>query len=231
MPHPYELFICYDGLNLDDDYCKMLKRVAGKDINIIGKKPRQTQYSLLNRALEEASGDFFIHLENDFYWVNPQCLTAALSAFRKWGDIDYIRFEVLPFTIHDFKKYEQVDGRDILWMKDTTPYKFTLNPHIRREKYPCGGPFMENGFTKHDEQHFNDLYVGTSCCMTGDNFRHLGIFDECGHYKEHYVDRFTGRRRTTDFNPLVEFMKITDDITYLNLFRKYLDDNGFKCST
>ena len=110
-------------------------------------------------------------------------------------------------------------------MKEDSPYRFTFNPHIRKFKYPTGEPFKEGGFTKQPEQHHNDGYSGVSCCMTGDNWRHLGVYDEGGHYKEYYADRFTNRRNTKDFDPWKEMYKITDNLQYLDLFMRYLNEN------
>jgi len=227
MPQSYELFICYDGW--DKDYIQMLTTAAPKgSVFYFEKGKRKSRFELINMALNYVlDNEYIIHLENDFYWVNPQCLTAALNAFEKW-DIDYIRFEQLPFTANQFKRVEQTDGRDILWMKEDTPYRFTFNPHIRRFKFPNEKKFKTEGFTKQPEQHHNDGYTGISCCMTGDNFRHLGIYDEHGHYKEYYADRFTGRRNTKNFDPWTEFTKLTDNSIYLDLFMRYLRDNGYK---
>ena len=227
MPQPYELFICYDGYDIE--YIKMLEEIAPLAI-IIRNFERKNRFNLINTALIYSFGKYVMHLENDFYWLDSQCLTAALSAFKKW-DIDYIRFEQLPFTIKQFNRAEQTDGRDILWMKEDTPYRFTFNPHIRRFKFPTEKQFKTEGFTKQPEQHHNDGYTGVSCCMTGDNFRHLGIYDEYRHYKEYYADRFTGKRNTKKFDPWTEFTKITDNPLYLDLFMRYLHDNGYKHST
>lgn len=228
MPQPYELLICYDKKTHED--IEMLATVAPKAIliqNLVGGN----RWDLINEALREVTGNLFMHVENDFYWVDPMCLDSALSAFYFSKEpLDYIRFEHLPFTYRDFYHYENYDGKDICWMRDEAPYRFTFNPHIRKFKYPTDEPFKTEGFTKQPEQHHNDGYKYQSACMTGDNWRHLGIYDEGGHYKEYYADRFTGRRNTKNFDPWTEFVKITDNPHYLDLFMRYLNDNRDKRS-
>jgi hypothetical protein len=228
MDEPHELFICYDGDLIK--YQTLLRNIAPNSI-IIPNPDKHNRFTLINTALKRAMGKLFMHIENDFYWVNSICLTAALHALKKWPEIDYIRFEQIPFTSNQFNRFEQIDGRDILWMKDGAPYRFTFNPHIRKFKSPSGDKFKDKGFIKQPEQHHNEGYAGTSCCMTGDNFRHLGIYDEGRHYKEYYADRFTGKRNTKQFDPWIEFTKLTDNPLYLNLFRRYLYDNGYKHSS
>lgn len=230
MPHPYDLWICYDGK--DKEYKEMLKEtILGCDGYIIdaswGGHP--SRFTLINTALKNIDSNYYMHVENDFYWVDPMCLDAALNAFHfSKVPLDYIRFEHLPFTHRNFYHYEQYDEKDVCWMRGDSPYRFTFNPHIRRFKYPNDAPFKTEQFIKQPEQHHNEGYIYQSACMTGDNWRHLGIFDEGGHYKEYYADRFTGRRNTKNFDPWTEFVKITDNKQYLDLFMCYLKSNRYK---
>jgi hypothetical protein len=224
MPEPYELFICYNGT--DEHYMDKLQLLWAKDASVIfGDGSR---FRLINEALDDAEGDYFMHLENDFYWQDPRALDEALNALHQYPEIDYIRFEYLPFTKKVFNRTEQVGERGIHWMKDDAPYRFTFNPHIRREKFPCGR-FQEKGFTKQPEQHHNDNYDGVSCCMDGENFRHLGIYDEGGNYKPYYAERFTLRRGEREIkNALEEFYAFCDNYYYRQLFMRYLHDNRNK---
>ncbi len=224
MPQPYELIIVYDGNNIF--YEKMLAD-TGNPSYIINKRERG-RFAAINDALSCASGEYIMHLENDFYWVDESCLEDALKALEKFKDIDFIRFELLPFTISQFNRFESIGDHDFCWMKPTTPYRFTFNPHIRRFKYINGKMFKDTGFTKQPEQHHNDEYVGTSVCMTGDNFRHLGIFDEGGHFKPYYAERFfnkRGKREAPKDEMVAEFGRITDNLLYHNLFLDYLTEN------
>jgi len=221
MPEPYELFICYHGT--DEDYMDRLQLLWAKKSSIIfGDCSR---FRLINQALDDASGEYFMHVENDFYWENPLCLESALNALNNYSDIDYIRFENLPFGPSTFNEYREVPHDTLGIMKADAPYKFTFNPHLRRDKFPCGR-FMEDGFTKHDEQHHNDTYYGTSACLFGNNFRHLGLYDEGGHYKPYYAERFTLRRgdRTIE-SPLHEFDQFCNNYLYRQLFMRYLHEH------
>jgi len=229
MPSPYELFICYDGY--DYSYMGMLQRATeeAKHVDIITNPTKRNRFGLINQALKLATGDMFMHVENDFYWADPTCLDATLNAFHRYPELDYIRFEHLPFTQRNFNHYEQVDGKDICWMREDSPYRFTFNPHIRRFKYPNDEPFKTGGFTKQPEQHHNDDYKYQSACMTGDNWRHLGIYSEGGHYKPYYGERFFNvKGKTAQYGDeyWVEFMKLTHNPLYLDLFMRYLHDNG-----
>lgn len=155
MPQPYELFICYDGYEFG--YMSMLQHAVedcNAKVEILTNPAHLSRFWLINKALNMANGDFFMHVENDFYWVNPMCLDSALNAFHFTKQpLDYIRFEQLPFTHRDFYHYESYEDRDICWMHDDAPYRFTFNPHIRRFKYPTDEPFQTTGFTKQPEQH------------------------------------------------------------------------------
>lgn len=231
MPKPYKLHVCYDGD--DESYEEMLINVL-KDTNkgyteIITNPLKENRFWLINKALSRAEAPYYMHVENDFYWVDPACLDAALNAFRfTEQELDYIRFEHLPFTHRDFYRYENYDGRDICWMRDGD-YRFTFNPHIRRFKYPNDEPFQTRDFTKQPEQHHNDGYKYHSACMTGDNWRHLGIYSEGGHYKPYYGERFYNKRgkHITSISEVINtFGEITDNPTYLRLFGEYLHDNG-----
>ncbi len=230
MPQPYELFICYDGDS--PKYERMLRTVAPEAI-IVMNLGGVSRFQLINVALEDSSGDLFMHVENDFYWVDAGCLDSALNAFHRYPELHYIRFELLPFTQKNFDRYEQADGKDICWMREESPFKFTFNPHIRRFKYPTDEPFKTEEFTKQPEQHHNDGYLYQSACMTGDNWRHLGIYSEGGHYKPYYGERFynqRGKQIEDVFEVSREFHNFAPTY-YWDLFRRYISDNWNKHST
>lgn len=226
MPEPYELIICYDGK--DPFYERMLLDV-GNPRFIIDNLSGRNRWELLNDALSCADGPYFMHLENDFYWVDPTCLDSAIQALNNYN-VDFVRFELLPFQINQFDRFEQVLNHDICWMRPTTPYKFTFNPSIRKFKFPGGHLLQTSGFTKQPEQCFNDEYHGTSVCMSGNNFRHLGIYDEHGFPKFNYMERFFNKRQhllgiiNTD-NLIEEFNKLTNNSLYRKLFKDYIAEN------
>jgi len=224
MPEPYELFICYHGT--DEHYMDRLQLLWSKNASIVfGDGSR---FRLINEALDDAEGDYFMHLENDFYWERRECLDESLLIFSEHENIDYIRFENLPFGKNVYKKFIDIPDNKAGVMKKNAPYQFTFNPHLRREKFPCGR-FQEDSFTKQPEQHHNDNYKGTSACLFGNNFRHLGIYDEGGHYKPWYAERFTLRRGEREIkNALEEFNSFCDNYYYRQLFMRYLHDNRNK---
>jgi len=227
MLPPYQIHVCYDGC--DDNYIDMLEEIIPKG-RITYNPSGNNRFSLINDTLMLAEADYYMHVENDFYWVDPMCLDAALNAFYfSTEQLDYIRFEQLPFNYKNFYHYKRYDGKDICWMHDDAPYRFTFNPHLRKFKYPTDEPFKTEGFTKQPEQHHNDGYKYQSACMTGDNWRHLGIYSEGGHFKPYYGERFFNQRgkKIEDISEVVnEFGRLTDNPLYLELFGRYLNDNG-----
>lgn len=227
LPEGTTLIIAYDGA--DDDYLDSLKEWCESTnlewFNIIPNPTHTNRFALINKALEDVKAEYFIHLENDFFWASPTALKDATDALWNMPDIDYIRFEVLPFTKNDFTRYSRSGEHDICWRRKHGPYRFTLNPHIRKFKFPGGKPFFEGPYEKQPEQYFNDSYTGQAACMTGDNFRHLGIFDEGGHFKPNYGERFFNRRGCYSTNLrdyIEEFDQITSNQRFRDLFRGYV---------
>lgn len=224
MPEPYRLTICYDDIKYT--HYDMLRRTAPKAVIVCRDEDDKSMFSLINRGLDYSSGDYYMHVENDFYWQRKECLSDAIAAFEMYDDIDFVRFENLPFGSETFTEYRFLPSDKIGIMKKDAPYQFNFNPHLRRSKFPCGDKFMDSGFTKHDEQHFNDEYTGTSGCLFKENFRHLGLYDESGHYKPYYAERFTLRRGEREIlNPLTEFNSFCGNTLYRQLFMRYLHDN------
>jgi len=222
MKEEHELTVAYDGT--DRTYEMMLWSV-GKPKAVIMNWDKPSRFSLINEALDHCNGDYFMHLENDFYWQNPECLRDSLKALERYRDIDYIRFEHLPFTEKQYREHRKIGSTTLGVMRDDAPFRFTFNPHIRRDKFPCGR-LKDKDFTKQPEQHHNDNYRGTSACLFGENFRHLGIYDEGGHFKPWYAERFTLRRGERIMgNPMKEFEKFCDNPSYRELFRRYLENN------
>ena len=224
MPEPYRLTICYDDAKYT--HYDMLRRVAPKAIIVCRDEDDKSRFSLINRGLDYSSGDYYMHVENDFYWQRRECISDAVTALDMYDDLDYIRFEHLPFDSKTFTEYRTLPSDRVGIMRKDAPYQFTFNPHLRRDRFPCGR-FKEDGFSKQPEQHHNDGYTGTSGCLMGENFRHLGIYDEGGHYKPYYAERFTLRRGQREIpNPMQEFDGFCQDTVYRQLFMRYLHEHG-----
>ena len=220
MSEPYQLIIAYDDMKYT--HYDMLRKTAPNSIILCRDESDKSRFSLINQALDYAKGDFYMHLENDFYWQRRSCLLDAIAAFDMYEDLDFIRFENLPFGPNVFTEYRPLPSDRVGVMKRDAPYQFSFNPHLRRDKFPCGR-FKDGGFKKQPEQHHNDTYRGTSGCLMGDNFRHLGIYDEGGHYKPYYAERFTLRRGEREIpRPLAEFDKFCSNTAYRQLFMRYL---------
>ena len=224
MPDPYRLTICYDDTKYT--HYDMLRRMAPNAKILCRDEDDASRFSLINQALDYSNGDFYMHIENDFYWQRSNCLFDAKTALEMYNDLDYIRFENLPFGPKVFTEYRMLPSDRVGIMKKDAPYQFTFNPHLRRDKFPCGR-FKEGGFTKQPEQHHNDGYTGTSGCLMGENFRHLGLYDEGGHYKPYYAERFTLRRGERKIqSPINEFNEFCDNVQYRHLFMRYIYENN-----
>ena len=223
MPEPYELIIVYDGMN---PYYEGMLLEVGNPRHIVDNFTKRSRFELINDALLLAKGELIMHVESDFYWVDSSCLTDAVRAMWDNPQIDFIRFELLPFNQSHFNRFTQKGSHDVLYMKPSTPYRFSFNPHIRKFKWVNNKPFPAPPYNKQPEQIFGEEYSGLSCCMSGDNFRHLGIFDEGGHYKDYYGERFFNKRgkKAADIDDyVVEFERLTSNEKYRSLFRAYLD--------
>jgi hypothetical protein len=67
MPEPYDLFICYNGT--DEHYMDKLQLLWAKDASVIfGDGSR---FRLINEALDDAEGDYFMHLGHSMKHSTP----------------------------------------------------------------------------------------------------------------------------------------------------------------
>jgi len=223
MPQPYEVVLAYDGDDLE--YFKRMNEVYEFD-EYVTNHGGKNRWQVINEALDKSHGDYFIHLENDFYWSKPGCIEDALHAFDNFN-VDFVRFERIPFQPQHFEEFNTLINQAMGKLKRRTPFAFNLNPHMRREKFPIGRfpEVYQNGV--HPEGFIAMRWKGTSACLMGENFRHIGIYDESGHYKPFYAARFTLRDHIIKIDdPMWEFKRFCDNPEYIELFRKYLDDNS-----
>ena len=230
MHEPFEIVLVYDGNK--KDYVNSLSNICDFD-HVVMNPQKRFYIDLLNDAYNFCSGPYYMHLENDFYWDNPLCLESALSALEQFNDVDFVRFEHLPFTRNQFSEFRKVPHDELGILKRDVPYQFNLNPHIRRVKFPTKTGFpQEDSTDKHFERIMDKTWIAdgrVSSCLFGNNFRHLGIYDEFGFYKPYYAERFTLRKweKTID-RPLYEFDQFCSNFHYRQLFMRYLHDNWSK---
>ena len=59
-----------------------------------------------------------------------------------------------------------------------------------------------------------------------ENFRHIGVYDASGHYKNFYVDRITRNRGQKEANFYNVFCSFCENPHYRTLFKRYLDANN-----
>lgn len=221
----------YDGQ--DFNYVDTLLGIYDFEHIIMNSGRRKNRFALINRGVDAATGDYFMHLENDFYWDNPNCVDEALIAFEKVPELDYVRFEFIPFTKEDCQECIKLENDVLCLYKEDRPrFQFTFNPHLRKTKFPIGR-FIEAPIPgKQPEGVFADMYRKTgrqAGCLMGENFRHIGVYAEQGYYKPYYTNRMTLRRDPISdelfktFKPMEEFKKFCSNPNYIELFRRHLD--------
>lgn len=228
MSYPFELILVYDGD--DPKYLARLSKIYNFDNIITNPGRKRFRMDLFNDAYEIAHGDFYMHLENDFYWGNPNAMHEALLALEKCPDLDFVRMEFLPFNKHHCKERIKLDT-DILCVfkkygEGGPFFQFNFNPHLRREAFPVGEYPKKNTTGMMERplaEKWNKLEKVAGCLM-GENFRHLGIFDNLGHFKPGYINRFTLKDVKT-FEPINEFRSFCDNPYYRELFKNYVEGN------
>lgn len=234
MPEPYELIIVYDGNNAS--YINRIYQIKHPDIFLFNDGSTD-RWALINKAYSMATGKLFMHLENDFYWVRKGTIERALNIFERYPQIQYIRFEFIPFHERQCTEIIPLEDDALCILRDpsekpSTVFQFTLSPGIRKTKFPFGQDVFEQPNVKRQMEGFltekwNKLgYV--SGVFTKENFRHIGIYDASGHYKTFYAERLTTKRGKRDIDPYREFCAICDNPLYRELYLRYLNDNGYK---
>jgi len=219
----YDLIVLYDG---DDwDYVYHLESIA--NIRQIVRNPLgETMGELLNKAYSLCTGEYILHFENDYYWIKP-CLQSALEAI---GYVDTVRLTMFPFTISNCEREVILHTGKLCIFKEKVGYKFSLNPHIRREAFPVG-PFeplrswrVESEYaTRYTEQ------GKSGGCLMSDNFIHLGLYNARGGFSAQHAMYFLGRdwkERLDELDPVGTLEQLTDNELYIDLFRQYLLDHG-----
>jgi hypothetical protein len=228
MPHPYEIALVYDGE--DPDYVGRLLDVYDFDHITMNHEKKNHRFWLMNEALDECTGKYFMHIENDFYWDRPGVVDSALEAFERVPELTFVRFEFLPHNERVCERQLQLRDDTLCVFKPGTPYAFNFNPHLRKEKFPAGRyPKKKIWKTGQPEKSFGlewDKLGKTAGCLMGPNFRHIGVYDEGGFYKQMYAERFTLRRGEGEFAPRQEFNSFCNNETYRRLFEDYIESQS-----
>lgn len=232
MPEPYELIVAYDGD--DPSYINMLYDIKQPDI-FLYNKGNIDRWTLINRAYKKATGNLFVHLENDFYWVRGGTTERALKAFENHPELQFIRFEFIPFHQRQCESVTSI-GDDRLCIlrfppkKPSTDFLFNLSPGIRKIKFPFGEETFDRPPEKRQMEGFlaekwnkQGLVAGA---FMGENFRHIGVYDAGGHYKDFYIDRMTLIRGQREANFYEVFCSFCENSYYRTLFKRYLDENN-----
>jgi len=236
MDFPFEVVLAYNGTN--GEYINQLAQVYDFDHVVSSTRYR---FELIQEAYEHGDGDYYMHLEDDFYWDNPKAVQNAVSVLESLPEVSFVRMEFLPFQMKHFQKIIDVDDDKFGLFKlkrDGGPsYQFCLNPHLRRDKIPIKYGFIDTKKylelvetkpiqPEHWMSNEWDKEEKLSGCLLGKNFRHLGLYDTGGHKKFWYSDRFFLERNSPqEFNAVEEFNKFCINKVYRELFAEYIRRN------
>ena len=205
--YDYELIVLYDSN--DPEYFKLIKEFS-PDWMIIGGGGRG---NILNRAYEIARGEYFLFLENDWYWVDD-CIELAKSALK---EIDFIRLLKTPlnpkgvnngvYTIHPDKK----------------SFRWNFNPHMTKEKF-LAGRFPEDRWSIEGIycERFNETNK-ISALMNKDYFVHLGVISSRLKYRLQHLMRMNYK------DPIEFFNQFNPSSKHMELYKEYLlTDKGYE---
>lgn len=181
MDYDFEFVVCYDGD--DDSYIKMIKQVIQPDVVVMNKRGL-SQGELLNIALDKSSAEYYMHIENDWWWFDNNCIDEAMYAIDKY-DFDIIRMVDLPYghgTGEGCIKLKDVYMREIIAGQNMA---FHFNPQLRKIKFPAGrfvatsnqrgGMDLESAMYHRWNAHPRDKYL-RSWVLLKPYFRHIGFF-------------------------------------------------------
>lgn len=237
---PFQFIIAYDGN--DKNYIDMLESIYSWDEIVTNPNRKRWFVDMWNDAYALADGDYYMHLENDFYCTNVEAIPNSIWALENYPDVDMIRMEIIPWRDDQMKEFRLVPTEEIGLIKkfaDGGPgYQFVLNPHIRRDQYPVEGGWPKTPPKGHFEAVLAKQWEGEekqTACLYGDNWRHIGVYAEGGSFKGYYIERFTLIRwkyikgmneYIRDFDPVIEFMQFCSEPLYIELFKRYINGKG-----
>jgi len=223
--YSYELVAVYD--DADPDYLDMLTEFPFKHITVNQNRFESNKAEMghkFNEALDMCTGDYTLHLENDFYWVNP-CLDKAIEALEY---MDVVRLCMSPYSDRGL---EHVTDNAVLFENERR-YKFTLNPHLRKERYPAGRFPAKSRWSMESDYalRFNtpELKAGF---LTEDYFTHIGVCNNSGNFRQYHLLYVYGRdwkERLNDMDVEAWFNTLTDNPRHREMYKKYLKTTDYR---
>lgn len=221
---PFEIVVAYDGNDLD--YLDRLIQIYDFEYIVTNPDGKRSRFDLLNEALDFCTKQFFMYLENDFYQMKSGAIESAIEALEKHPHLDLVRFEFLPYEEWQVERKEKLSQDILFLMKKDVRLNTNFTPHLRREKFPFGRFPKEKIVGILPELVFTDLWMKNKkrfACLQEDYFRHIGIYDQGGYYRQNYTERFTGIRGQKQVAPLKEFNTICENKYYRELYKKYIN--------
>lgn len=222
--HDHELILLYDGDN--PDYLARMEDITHFAAVVTNPDGKLVHGKLLNVAYSQCGGPLFVHLENDYYWIKP-CMNEALEAVQH---VDTVRLTMFPFSINNCRDVIELKDGAVGVFKDKTGFKFSLNPHIRKERFPVGQfGSLKVWAEEMDYAMRYDVSGKTGGCLMNDNFIHLGLYNSKGGFSVQHAMYFLGRKwkeRIDELDPVKTFNNLTNNEFYRELFRQYLIDHG-----
>jgi len=202
----YELIMLWDRHN--KEFFHTVNEIANPHWWIIDREEptRGLRGKGLNRAFDIASGDYYLFLEDDWYWHTP-CLNDAIVALEH---VDFIRLCRKPFQATEY---------DYGWWyehKPDTGYAWNFNPQLTKEKF-LAGRFPEDKWSIEGEYHDRFRTTGRRAGFSKeDHFAHIGIINARGIYRLNHLYRMDG------LEPLDYFKSLSPSQRHLDLYKEYL---------
>lgn len=137
---------------------------------------------LYNKAFDLSSGDYYIFIENDWFWRTDR-IEESINALE---EVDFVRMVKRPF--HNFKAIKN----GYCLPSDGTDFVYNFNPHIRKEKFLIGRFPEELKNIGILERYATDKFVEMdkkSAILDSDSFSHVGFVNSDGFLRLQHFKR------------------------------------------
>lgn len=179
---------------------------------VVISKHHTKRGELLNEVFTKSSGDYYIFLENDWYWVEDR----IEDAIRALDEVDFVRMVRTPFENFTIIK----NGFCVL--APETGYAYNFNPSVRKEVFPVG-MFREDLNSDQLESFSSTLFNAmgkTVAVLDTDSLSHIGFVNSNGVLRVQHFER-------QGIKPVISeaikwFESISKDRSHVDLFVEHL---------
>jgi len=179
---------------------------------VVISKHHTKRGELLNDAFMKSSGEYYIFLENDWYWVEDR----IEDAIRALDEVDFVRMVRTPF-----KNFTTIKNGFCI-LAPETGYAYNFNPSVRKDVFLIG-IFREDLNSDQLESLTSTLFNAmgkTAAVLDTDSLSHIGFVNSNGVLREQHFIR-EGIKPS-----LIEVVKwfesISKDRSHIDLFVEHL---------